>query len=217
MIRKTTHRSKNMKKVMMLLANGVEPLEMSAFSDVLGWAGLVGDEAIELTDVGMQAHIKTTFGLQLQPNNLLNDINLDDFDALAIPGGFEPSGFYDDALSEPFLEVIRHFAAAKKVIASVCVSAIALGEAGVLKGKKATTYHQVGGSRKHQLTQNGALFIDQAVVIDDNLITSTGPGTAVEVALTLLEKLSSKDNADNLRKIMRIPKPSKVWLQAPQV
>ncbi|MFT5580181.1 MAG: 4-methyl-5(b-hydroxyethyl)-thiazole monophosphate biosynthesis [Paraglaciecola psychrophila] len=61
------------------------------------------------------------------------------------------------------------------------------------------------------------MFIDQAVVIDDNLITSTGPGTAVEVALTLLEKLSSKDNADNLRKIMRIPKPSKVWLQAPQV
>jgi len=125
-----------MKKVMMLLANGVEPLEMSAFSDVLGWAAMVGDEAIELIDVGLQANIKTTFGLQLQPNYLLADVNLDDFDALAIPGGFEPSGFYDDALSEPFLEVIRHFSKAKKVIASVCVSAIALGEAGVLKGKK---------------------------------------------------------------------------------
>ena len=206
-----------MKKVMMLLANGVEPLEMSAFSDVLGWAALVGDEAIELIDVGMQPQIKTTFGLQLQPNYLLKDIDLNDFDALAIPGGFEPSGFYDDALSEPFLEVIRHFSAAKKVIASVCVSAIALGEAGVLKGIKATTYHQVGGKRKHQLTQSGALFIDQPVVIDDNFITSTGPGTAIEVALTLLEKLSSKNNADNLRKIMRIPAPSKAWLQTPQV
>jgi 4-methyl-5(b-hydroxyethyl)-thiazole monophosphate biosynthesis len=206
-----------MKKVMMLLANGVEPLEMSAFSDVLGWAALVGDETIELIDVGMQSQIKTTFGLQLQPNCLLKDIDLDDFDALAIPGGFEPSGFYDDALSEPFLEAIRHFAAAGKVIASVCVSAIALGEAGVLKGKKATTYHQVGGKRKNQLTRSGALFIDQAVVVDDNLITSTGPGTAVEVALTLLEKLSSKNNADNLRKTMRIPTPSTTWLQTPQV
>jgi 4-methyl-5(b-hydroxyethyl)-thiazole monophosphate biosynthesis len=103
-----------MKKVMMLLANGVEPLEMSAFSDVLGWAGMVGDEAIELIDVGMQAQIKTTFGLQIQPNYLLKDVDLDDFDALAIPGGFEPSGFYDEALSEPFLEVIRHFTKAKK-------------------------------------------------------------------------------------------------------
>ena len=206
-----------MKKVMMLLANGVEPLEMAAFSDVLGWAALAGDEAIELIDVGMQSQIKTTFGLQLQPNYLLKDIDLNEFDALAIPGGFEPSGFYDDALSEPFLEVIRHFATAGKVIASVCVSAIALGEAGVLKGKKATTYHQLGGKRKHQLTQSGALFIDHAVVIDDNLITSTGPGTAVEVALTLLEKLSSKNNADDLRKIMRIPTPSTTWLQTPQV
>ncbi|MFT5709744.1 MAG: 4-methyl-5(b-hydroxyethyl)-thiazole monophosphate biosynthesis [Halioglobus sp.] len=206
-----------MKKVIMLLANGVEPLEMSAFSDVLGWASLVGDEAIELIDVGMQSHIKTTFGLQLQPNYLLEDIDLNEFDALAIPGGFEPNGFYNDALSEPFLDVIRHFATAKKVIASVCVSAIALGEAGVLKGKKATTYHQPGGRRKQQLIQSGALFVDQAVVIDDNLITSTGPGTAVEVALTLLEKLSSKNNADNLRQVMRIPTPGKAWLQTPQV
>lgn len=206
-----------MKKVMMLIANGVEPLEMSAFSDVLGWAAMVGDETIELIDVGMQSQIKTTFGLQFQPNYLLKDIDLDDFDALAIPGGFEPSGFYDDALSKPFLEVIRHFATAGKIIASVCVSAISLGEAGVLKGKKATTYHQVGGKRKDQLTQSGALFIDQAVVIDGNFITSTGPGTAIEVALTLLEKLSSKSNADDLRKIMRIPTPSTTWLQTPQV
>lgn len=206
-----------MKKVMMLLANGVEPLEMSAFSDVLGWAAMVGDQAIELIDVGLQPNIKTTFGLQLQPNCLLGDVNLDDFDALAIPGGFEPSGFYDDALSEPFLQVIRYFAKAEKVIASVCVSAIALGEAGVLKGRKATTYHQIGGKRKHQLTQAGAVFIDQAVVVDENLITSTGPGTAIEVAFRLLEKLSSKNNADNVRKIMRIPELDTRWLQTPQV
>lgn len=206
-----------MKKIMMLIANGVEPLEMAAFSDVLGWAALAGGEAIELIDVGLQPRIKTTFGLQLQPNYLLADIDLNDFDALAVPGGFEPSGFYDDALSEPSLDVIRHFAAAKKVIASVCVSAVALGEAGVLKGKKATTYHQVGGKRKNQLTQSGALFVDQAVVVDDNIITSSGPGTAIEVALTLLEKLTTKKNADNLRKIMRIPKLSTRWLQTPQV
>ncbi|MFT6757936.1 MAG: 4-methyl-5(b-hydroxyethyl)-thiazole monophosphate biosynthesis, partial [Chitinophagales bacterium] len=52
----------SMEKVLMLIANGVEPLEMSAFSDVLGWAALVGDEAVELIDVGLQPQIKTTFG-----------------------------------------------------------------------------------------------------------------------------------------------------------
>ena len=84
-----------MKRVLMLLANGVEPLEMAAFSDVLGWATLVGKEEIELVDAGLRANIKTTFGLNLSPNTLLDDVNLDQFDALAIPGGFEPSGFYD--------------------------------------------------------------------------------------------------------------------------
>jgi len=206
-----------MKKVMMLLANGVEPLEMAAFSDVLGWANLLGDERIELVDVALRPQIKTTFGLQLQANHLLENVNLNDFDALVIPGGFEPSGFYKDALSEPFLDVIRHFSSVGKVIASVCVSAIALGEAGILEGKKATTYHQVGGKRKQQLTQSGAIFVDQAIVIDDNIITSTGPGTAIEVALTLLAKLSSDNNANTLRKSMRIPTPNTSWLQSPQV
>ncbi len=210
-----------MKRVLMLLANGVEPLEMSAFTDVLGWANLVGNEQIELVDVGLRSEITTTFGLNIRPNHLLADMDvetdLDDFDALAIPGGFEPSGFYLEALSENFLQVIRHFAINGKLIASVCVSSLALGAAGILKGKKATTYHQVGGKRKKQLTETGAIFVDKPIVCDTNYITSTGPGTAVEVALLLLEKLTSKTAAEELRKTMRVATPDKNWYQTPQV
>ncbi len=206
-----------MKRVLMLLANGVEPLEMAAFSDVLGWANLIGNEKIELIDVGLRANIKTTFGLNMSPNTLLDDIILDDFDALAIPGGFEPSGFYDEALSEPFLNVIRHFAERNKVIASVCVSSVCLGAAGVLRGRNATTYHQLGGKRKAQLEEAGAIFIDRPIVTDGQLITSTGPGTALEVAFELLERLTDKGNADDLRLKMRIPQPSAAWYQSPQV
>jgi len=214
-----------MKRVLMLLANGVEPLEMAAFTDVMGWASLIGKEEVELVDVGLTPNIKTTFGLQFTPNTLLSnvifdgslDTFLDGFDALAIPGGFEPSGFYDEALSKPFLDVIRHFSKQNKVIASVCVSSICLGEAGVLKGKNATTYHQIGGKRKRQLEDTGANFVDQPVVIDGNFITSTGPGTALEVAFTLLERLTDKENAGNLRLRMRVPTPSKEWYTSAQV
>jgi len=206
-----------MKKILMLLANGVEPLEMSAFTDVMGWATLLGDEVVELTNVALQSEITTTFGLVLKPSKLLADLNLDDFDALAIPGGFEPSGFYDDALSEPFLNVIRHFDRQKKIIASVCVSSIALGRAGILINKKATTYHQVGGQRKLQLQQTGAEFIDKPVVQDANVITSTGPGTALEVALLLLAEITTVENANELRKKMRVPLPTNDWYEAPQV
>ncbi len=206
-----------MKRVLMLLANGVEPLEMAAFTDVLGWATLIGKEEIQLIDVGLRSQIKTTFGLQLTPNRRLEDINLDDYDALAIPGGFEPSGFYDDALSEPFLNVIRYFAEQNKVIGSVCVSSICLGEAGVLEGKYATTYHQQGGKRKQQLERTGAIFVDKPIVSDGLFITSTGPGTAIEVAFQLLERLTDTENVEELRLKMRIPQPQKEWYQTPQV
>lgn len=206
-----------MKRVLMLLANGVEPLEMAAFTDVIGWANLTGDEPIELVDVGLRNEITTTFGLKIRPNFLIKDIELDKFDALAIPGGFEPSGFYDEALSEPFLQIIRHFADQGKLIASVCVSSFALGVAGVLAGKNATTYHQIGGKRKSQLVKTGAIFVDKPVVCDTNFITSTGPGTAVEVALLLVEKLTNKSNAVQLRKTMRISMPEKNWYLSPQV
>ncbi|MEH6467837.1 MAG: DJ-1/PfpI family protein [Porticoccus sp.] len=206
-----------MKRVLMLLANGVEPLEVAAFTDVMGWATLVGSEDIELVDVGLRSSITTTFGLTLRPNHQLDQIDLNDFDALAIPGGFEPAGFYDEALSEPFLQVIRHFADAGKIIASVCVSSLALGTAGILDGKLATIYHQIGGKRKSQLEETGAIFVDKPIVCDGNYITSTGPGTAIEVAFELLERLTDRHNADNLRHRMRMPKPDTKWYQTAQV
>jgi 4-methyl-5(b-hydroxyethyl)-thiazole monophosphate biosynthesis len=206
-----------MKKILMLLANGVEPLEMAAFTDVMGWATILGNEAIELSDIALHSEIKTTFGLTLKPSKLLQNIDLDDFDALAIPGGFEPSGFYDDALSTPFLNTIKHFHHLNKPIASVCVSSISLGHAGILKNKRATTYHQIEGKRKHQLEQTGAIFVDRPVVQDQNIITSTGPGTAIEVALLLLKELTSIGNVKALREKMRVPTPSEDWYQTAQV
>jgi 4-methyl-5(b-hydroxyethyl)-thiazole monophosphate biosynthesis len=206
-----------MKKIIMLLANGVEPLEMSVFTDVMGWATILGDEAIELTDVALHAEIKTTFGLTIKPSKMLQDIDLADYDAIAIPGGFEPSGFYDDALSEPFLKVIKYFDEQGKTIASVCVSSIALGYAGILTGKKATTYHQIGGKRKQQLEDSGAIFIDRPIVQDQHIITSTGPGTAIEVAFLLLDQVTSAENVAVIRQKMRVPTPTNDWYQSPQV
>ncbi|WLG98855.1 DJ-1/PfpI family protein [Pseudomonas beijingensis] len=206
-----------MKKVLMLLANGVEPLEMAAFTDILGWADLLGDEKIELVMAGLRPEIISTFGITIRPNRMLVDLDLDEFDALALPGGFEPSGFYEEALSEPYLAAIKHFINAQKIVASVCVSSLSLGRAGVLKEKKATIYHQVGGRRKQQLVDTGAVFIDQPIVRDGNIITSTGPGTASEVAFLLIEMLTNQINAGTIRRIMRFSTPDEKWFQTAQV
>ena len=206
-----------MKKVLILLANGVEPLELAAITDVLGWAHLVGNVPIQVENAGLHEKIETTFGLSIFPKFLISKLDLSEFDALVIPGGFEPSGFYVDALSEEFLDAIRLFNDSERIVAGVCVSSICLGKAGILTGRKATTYHQLGGKRKAQLESTGALFTDFPVVIDKNIITSSGPGTAIEVAFSLLEMLTSRKNAEFVRQKMRVPTPDASWFKRPQV
>lgn len=205
------------KKVLLLLADGFEPLEAAGFTDVLGWANIDGDEPIELVSAGLRPRLRATFGFSVMPDTLVNDLDLDSFDALAVPGGFAKAGFYEDALSDEFLAVIHHFESRGKIVASVCVASLALGAAGILHGRRATTYHQVGGKRKAQLEGYGAQFVDEAIVIDGTLITSTGPGTAIEVAFALLRDLTSKTVADRILALMRVPHPDATWQIAPQV
>jgi 4-methyl-5(b-hydroxyethyl)-thiazole monophosphate biosynthesis len=126
----------------------------------------------------------------------------DVFDALAVPGGFEESGFYQDAYHEDFLKIIRQFNESRKIIASICVGALPLGKSGILKDKKATTYHLLDGKRRKQLESFGANVQDQPIVVDDNIITSTSPATALDVAFTLLRMLTSPDNEKKVKTAM---------------
>lgn len=205
------------KKVLLLLANGFEPLEAAGFTDVFGWAAIDGLEKVELVSAGFKSPLRATFGFSVIPEKLVSELDLDTFDALAIPGGFARAGYYDEAMSEPFLDVIRHFETRNRDIASVCVASLALGAAGVLNGRRATIYHQIGGKRKDQLEEYGAQFVDMPVVVDGRLISSTGPGTAIEVALKLLANMTTPENAAHVRAKMRVPEPEPSWLNGSQV
>ncbi len=205
------------KRILLLLADGFEPLEAAGFTDVLGWANIDGDEPIELVSAALRSPLRATFGFSVIPDALVENLDLDSFDALAVPGGFAKAGFYNDALSEPFLDVIRHFEARGKMVASVCVASLALGAAGILNGRRATTYHQAGGKRKAQLESYGAQFVDEAIVIDGKLVSSTGPGTGIEVAFALLTELTSSKVAGHIRALMRVPRPTPAWQTTPQV
>ncbi len=190
-----------MKKVLLLLANGFEAVEASVFTDVLGWNKTDGDGTTTLVTVGMREKLKCTWNFTVIPEMILNEVNVDEFDALAIPGGFEEAGFYEDAFSEDFLNIIREFNKAGKIIASICVAALPMGKSGVLNGRNATTYNL--GKRQKQLSEFGVNVIpDKAIVIDKNIITSYNPSTAFPVAFKLLELLTSKENCNNVKKLM---------------
>ncbi len=190
-----------MKRVLLLLADGFETFEASAFIDVIGWNLVYRDGSTELFTCGLRKEIKASFNQRLIVDYLVSEIEIDLFDALAIPGGFEEFDYYADAYDEQFLDLIRGFKAKEKIIASICMAALPLGKSGVLKDKKGTTYNKQA-IRQETLSGFGVHVMNEPIVMDDNIITSWNPSTAIDVALLLLELLTSKTNAEFIRQIM---------------
>lgn len=191
-----------MKKILLLLANGFEAVEASVFTDVFGWNKFERDGTTELITAGLHPKLTCTWNFTVIPEMLVSDINVKEFDALAIPGGFEEVNFYEDAYDERFLQVIREFHSAGKPIASVCVAALSLGKSGILEGKKATTYNHSTSIRRAQLREFGVLVQDDYIVVDHNIITSSNPSTGFDVAFLLLEKLTSLENVQQVKNLI---------------
>lgn len=191
-----------MKRVLLLIPHGAEVFETAAFIDVLGWASFEGCEPIEVVTAGLQPEVTCTFGVRLLPDALIGELRLEEFDALALPGGFEEFGYYEEAFSATVGEVIRDFDRRSRPIASICVGALPIAHSGALTGRCATTYHLGDGRRRRQLAAYDVDVLDQPVVRDGNILTSTSPATAVEVALALVEILTDRANADHVRRLM---------------
>ncbi|MTI61134.1 MAG: DJ-1/PfpI family protein [Firmicutes bacterium] len=189
-------------KVLLFLANGAEMIELSAFIDVFGWDRHYNNGNIDIVTCGFSKEIKSTFNIPIRVDVLIDQIKIYNYDALAIPGGFADYGFYEEAYNEKFLSLIRKFKNHDKPIASICVGALPLGKSGILKGKRGTTYHLMGGRRQRQLKEFGVKIENEPVIVEDNIITSWCPSAAVEVALKLLEILRSRSDSDKIRELM---------------
>jgi len=151
---------------------------------------------------GFTRQVLSTFNIPVIVSKIFEEINIDDYAALAIPGGFEEFGFYEDAYDERFLSLIREFDAKNKIIATICVAALPLGKSGILNGRRATTYHLDGGKRQNQLKEFHVNVINEPIVVDRNVITSYCPETAPGVAFKLLELLTSMELMENVKQAM---------------
>ncbi|MCL2774696.1 MAG: DJ-1/PfpI family protein [Oscillospiraceae bacterium] len=189
-------------KTLILLAKGFETMEFSPFIDIMGWAQNDYGYDTHVVTCGFQKQVVSAFNIPVIVDTLIDNINSADYDALAIPGGFEEYGFYEEAYNENFLEVIKHFDLGKKPIASVCVGSLPVGKSGVLQNRKATTYHLNGGYRQEQLKAFGVNLVNEPIVVDENIITSYCPETAPQVAFKLLELLTSKQQAEIVKSAM---------------
>lgn len=189
-------------KILVFCAKGFETMEFSVFIDVMGWAKHDYNYPVETVTCGFQKVVNSTFDVAITMDCLIDDVSVNDYDALAIPGGFESYGFYTEAYDPKFLQLIRDFSSQNKPIASICVGALPLGKSGILKNRYATTYHLQDGYRQKQLADFGVHVVNERVVIDDNIITSYCPQTAPDVAFALLEMLCGKEKMLVVKKAM---------------
>lgn len=180
-------------KTLLFCAKGFETMEFSVFIDVLGWARNDYGYDVTVDTCGFTKQVHSTFGVPILVDKTIQEVCAEDYDALAIPGGFEEFGFYEEAYDEKFLNLIRDFDAQGKPIAAICVGALPLGKSGILKNKRATTYHLKDGYRQRQLAEFGVDIVNEPVVVNQHIITSYCPQTAPFVAFELLKKLTSDE------------------------
>ena len=189
-------------KVLLLCPKAFETMEFSVFIDVFGWARESFGNDIHVYTCGFGKHVISTFNVSVQMDVLIDEVDVNDYDALAIPGGFREFGFKEEAFHLKTQALIRAFHEQEKSIATVCVAAFALAESGILKGKRATVYHLDNGKTQQELAEYGVNVINEPIVVDGNIITSYCPETAAGVAFQLLEMLIGAEKMKEVKYAM---------------
>lgn len=192
-----------MKKMLLIILKGCETMEFSPFIDIFGWNEIIGNQNIQVDTAAFDDIINTSWNLKVSPKINLSKtkIIIDDYCAVIIPGGFGKYNYFDN-LNNNIGDILLRFQERNKVIIGICTGAILLGHFGILKNKKATTYLFDNDRYFRQLTNYEAVPVREDIVIDENVITSSNPASAVYVALYLLELLTSKENMNIVRKNM---------------
>jgi len=167
-----------MPRVLVPLAEGFEELEAITITDLLARA------RIEVVTAGLKpGPVKASRGTTVIPTTDLDSALEQEYDMIVLPGG-QP-GANNLQADQRILSAVQKMSGIGRIVAAICAAPKALAEAGVLDNRNATCFPgSIDTSRFSTIN-----LINDDVAIDGNIITSRGPGTAMDFALTLIEKL----------------------------
>ncbi|MEI6428778.1 MAG: DJ-1 family glyoxalase III [Pseudanabaena sp. ELA607] len=187
-----------MPQVLVPLAQGFEEIEAITIIDVLRRGGITVTTAT-LNDVTDNRQVTGSHQITISADTWLDQVignYLDhDFDAIVLPGGPGTFTLRDDAR---IIDLLQSYARAGKITAAVCAAPVVLSAAGLLQGKRGTSYPSV------QSQLELAAYVTDPVVVDGTVVTSRGPGTAMAFALQLVSMLAGESVADQLQQDMII-------------
>lgn len=156
------------KKVAILAANGFEQSEL--FEPLKALKNAKAQvEIVSLAEGEIKAWDKDNWGKSIPVDKLIDDISVDDYSALCIPGGvMNPDHLRDNESVKKF---VTAFLKSGKPVASICHGPQVLIETNLLDGRKMTSFSSI----KTDLINAGADWVDEEVVVDNGLVTSRSP------------------------------------------
>ncbi len=189
-------------KILMFLAEGFEDLEAASILDVCGWTEYRDHiPHIDVVTTGFHSEIHGRFGLVVKPDLPFASVKATSYAALALPGGFRDRGF-DEVYDPRLYELARAIHAQGGTIATMCVGILPIAKAGMLKGKRATSYAFSRHDNLARLRALGAIVVNEPVVVDDRIISCAGPAQAMDVALRLLENVVGREATAEVRRYL---------------
>jgi DJ-1 family protein len=179
----------NLKRILVLLADGFEETEAVTAIDVLRRGGV---DVVLCSLSGKLA--EGSHHMTLQADTTIDSDGLTDFDGIYLPGGTKgATTLRDDARAQ---KLIRYYHDNGKKVAAICAAPIALERAGILKGKKVTSNPDFRSHIKD------ADYLEDPVVVSGNIITSRAAGTTLPIGLEILRQLGLEKEADQVSKAM---------------
>lgn len=190
------------KKVLLFLGEGFEDLEAVAVLSVCGWTEYRKHlEKVSVITTGLHREVRGRFGLRIVTDLLIDEVDPQNYAALAVPGGFHSHGF-DEAYCQPLRDLAKIIHHQGGTIATMCVGILPIAETGLLEGREATSY---AFSRSHdnlgRLRELGCNPTPGPIVVSNRIISCSGPAQAIDVAMLLLEGLIGIDQAREIAKL----------------
>jgi 4-methyl-5(b-hydroxyethyl)-thiazole monophosphate biosynthesis len=173
-----------MARVLVPLAEGFEEIEAVTIVDLLRRAGV---EVRTAALAGRQ--VTGSHGIRIEADIALDDVDDADYDMIVLPGGMPGADHLKN--DARVVGLLRRFGSAGRYTAAICAAPGVLAYAGLLEGRTATSFP--GFLRPDSAP--GLRLSDAPVVVDGKVVTSRGPGTAIEFSLALIELLMGGETA----------------------